>query len=314
VTDKRKRILITGASGFLAAHSAALFRREGWEVAALDLREPQGLYRQILPPDVPLFLGDIMDASRLDEVLAAFHPSGIIHAAAIVGPVPARGHPSNATRVNVLGTLNVLEAARAHELRVTYLSTATLYGTRPDGRPLCEDECPNPVGIYDATKLMGETLAIAYFRTYGVDVACVRPSFVYGPGAASGEYLLPRAVRGESFDIPYGRDHPLDLTYVDDLVRGLYLAHTVRPIEHRVFNVSSGLLRTFGDLADEVRKAVPSAAISLGPGIHPDRHLRGPCDITRARVELGFEPRFDLRRGVAAWLDWLSSHGKEGKD
>jgi len=165
------------------------------------------------------------------------------------------------------------------------------------------------VGIYDATKLMGETLMLAYHRTYGVDGTAVRTGFPYGPGQRMGEYFVPRAIRGDAVLEPVGGDHPWDVTYVEDLACGIYLAHSVRPIEHRVFNITGGVLSTRGEFAETVARLIPGAAIHLGPGLQPERHLRGPCDLRRARRELGYEPRFDVESGVRRWIEWYRTAG-----
>lgn len=298
-------VLITGGAGFVATHLARRFHEAGIPVWLADLREPSPDLAPLLPPRTRFTRCDVLSPDQLTAALDSSRAGGIVHTAAVVGPGPARADPTRATAVNVLGTQHVLEAARQCGLRVTYLSTATLYGTRPDLQPLCEDDPPDPVSLYDATKLMGETLTLSYARTFGLDVAIVRTGFVYGPGSGIGEYFLPRVLRGESISEPAGYDHPCDFTYVSDLASGLFLAHTTRPLTHRLFNVTGGLLRTRADLARAVRTVVPGASISLGPGLDPDRHLRGACDLTRARTELGYAPRMSLEAGIALWAETL---------
>ena len=136
---------------------------------------------------------------------------------------------------------------------------------------------------YDATKLMGEVLVRSYDRSFGLDATVVRTGFVYGPGRGSGSISCPGRCAARRSE-PAGADHPCDFTYVADLAEGLFRAHTTRPLAHRLFNVTGGVLRTRGDLAAAVRAAVPGAAIALGPGVDPGRHLRGACDVTRART------------------------------
>jgi nucleoside-diphosphate-sugar epimerase len=294
-------VLITGGAGFVGAHVARACVEAGIPVALLDRRQPGGVLRRVVPPEVPLHLADVCDPAQVTAAVAASGAAGIIHTAAVVGPAAALADPLETTRVNVMGTQAVLEAARRGALRVTYLSTATLYGRRPDLRPCREDDPPDPVGLYDATKYIGETLVLTYQRTFGVDAAVVRASFVYGPGASVGEYFLVRVLGQEPVEEPAGADHPCDFTYVDDLAAGIVRAHTVRPLTHRVFNIAGGVLRTRGELAAAVRAVVPGARITLGPGVDAARHLRGPCDLTRAGAELRYAPAFTLEQGVAAW-------------
>ena len=145
---------------------------------------------------------------------------------------------------------------------------------------------------------MAETLALTYARVYGLDAVAVRPGYVYGPGASTGGYYLDRAFRGEAVDEPVGGDLPMDVTYVRDLAEGIFLAATVRPLTHRLFNVTGGVLRRRSEVAELARQLVPGAAVRVGPGIAPGAHLRGPSRLERARAELGYAPRYTLEDGA----------------
>jgi nucleoside-diphosphate-sugar epimerase len=305
----QRAVLITGGAGFVAAHLARRFAAAGARVRLADVRDPGPDVAPFFPPGVERVRADVLDSAALSAAADLHGLDGVVHTAAVVGPGPALADPARATAVNVLGTQRVLDLARERGLRVTYLSTATLYGTRPDLRPLDEDAPPDPVSHYDATKLMGEVLVRSYVRSFGLDATVVRTGFVYGPGSGIGEYFLPRALRGEALREPAGADHPCDFTYVADLAEGLFRAHTTRPVAHRLFNVTGGVLRSRGDLAAAVRAAVPGAAIALGPGVDPGRHLRGACDVTRARTELGYVPAYTLEAGIAAWAAALRASG-----
>jgi nucleoside-diphosphate-sugar epimerase len=145
---------------------------------------------------------------------------------------------------------------------------------------MSEEDRPEPVGIYDTTKLMAETLALTYHKVFGLDVVVVRPGYVYGPGASTGGYYLDRVFRGEAVDEPIGGDLPMDVTYVRDLAEGIALAATVRPLTHRLFNITGGVSRRRSEVAELVRRLVPGAAVRVGPGIAPGAHLRGPSRLS----------------------------------
>ncbi|MCC6627240.1 MAG: NAD(P)-dependent oxidoreductase [Chloroflexi bacterium] len=298
------RVLVTGAGGFVGGFVAARFARAGHAVVGLD-RQPRPLDARHGAGAIPMIEVDLLDEKR---ILAAVHESEaetIVHAAAVISQADGAADPTRTVRINVEGTLHVLEAARARGARVVYVSTATLYGLHPDLHPLDEDDRPEPVGIYDASKLMAETLALTYATVYGLDVVAIRPGFVYGPGASTGGYYLDRAFRGEPIDEPVGGDLPMDMTYVRDLAEGIYLAATVRPLAHRLFNITGGASRRRAEVAALVQQLVPRAAIRVGPGIAPGAHLRGPSRLDRARADLGYAPRFTLEAGLTDWLDWL---------
>jgi nucleoside-diphosphate-sugar epimerase len=189
------------------------------------------------------------------------------------------------------------------------VATASPYGMRPDLQPIDEDVRPDPFGMYDTTKLMAETLAISYHKVYGLDIVSVRPGYVYGPNTWSEGYYLDRVLAGEAIERETGADLPMDVTYVKDLALGIYLALTVRPVRSRIFNITSGALRRRGEVAEIVRRLVPGARISVGPGVPQGTKMRGPSDLTRARTELGYEPRFTLEAGLADWLAHTRASG-----
>ena len=299
------RILITGGCGFVGAFTALELVEHGHEVVCYDQQAVRNDVLERAGPGVVVVQGDVRDRARLASVVEQHRIEGIAHTAAVIGQDEGAERPDWMLDVNLGGTVSVLETARAHSLRVVYVSTATLYGQHPDLHVLPEDARPEPVGMYDTTKLMAETLAISYHKIYGLDVVALRPGYVYGHHNSTGGYFLDKVARGEVIDQPVGADLPIDVTYVRDLAQGIRLAMTVRPIRSRIFNLTGGVLRRHGEVAAIARELIPSAQIRLGPGIQPHSHLRGPSDITRARTELGYAPGYTLEQGMADWFSWL---------
>jgi len=286
------RILITGGCGFVGGHVTREAKGRGHDVCVADLG------RDGVAPDV------VLNVTNADDVsMAVQNQDVVVHCAAVVGPIPARKHPDLATRLNVGGTANLLEAARNHGTRVVYLSTATLYGHRPDLAPLCESDRPEPISHYDATKYSAEVLCQSYRKDFGVDVVSVRTGFVYGPGHSTGEYFVEAVLRGESVHQEAGADSPCDFTYVKDLARGLVLAAEHTNLPEPVYNVTGGDLRTRGAFVDIVRDLLPDSDISIGSGRQPSMHLRGPCAIDLAKRDLGYQPMYSLETGIADWVN-----------
>ncbi|MCC7369460.1 MAG: NAD(P)-dependent oxidoreductase [Chloroflexi bacterium] len=303
------RVLITGGCGFVGAFTALELTQAGHEVVCFDRRAERSDVLAAAGPGVPIVEGDIRDRALLLRTVQEHGIEAIAHTAAVIGQSEGATDPDWMLGINVGGTVNVLEAARAHNLRVAYVSTATLYGQHPDLHVLTEDLRPDPVGMYDTTKLMAETLVISYHKIYGLDTVALRPGYVYGHHNSTGGYFLDRVLRGETVEQPVGADLPIDCTYVRDLAQGIRLALTVRPLQSRIFNITGGVLRLRGEVAQLVRELVPGADIRLGPGIPPTAHLRGPSDLTRARTELGYAPQYDLEAGLADWLAWARRSG-----
>jgi UDP-glucuronate 4-epimerase len=289
-------VLVTGGSGMVGQHVAEAAAARGLRTRLADVAWAAGTGWASAGEHVSF---DIRDAAACREHVQGVR--AVIHCAAVVGPQRARVDPLATLAVNVTGTANLLEAAAAQGARLVVVSTATLYGHRPDLGDLAEDAPTDPLSVYDGSKLMAETYCAAHRRTYGSEVACVRTGFVYGFGSAIGEYFLPRVMRGEAVAEPAGRDHPCDFTCVVDLAEALVAMAAAPSLPAAVYNVTGGRLRTRGDLAQVVRGLVPGARIDLGAGTDPARHLRGACVIERVRRDVGWSPRFTLEAGMADW-------------
>jgi nucleoside-diphosphate-sugar epimerase len=294
------RILVTGGSGMVAQHVAEAALRAGHQVRLADFAWPEDR----------MWIGGVERATFdiTDREACARHAAGadaIIHCAAVVGPARSKVDPVRTEIVNVGGTANLLEAAFTNGARLINVSTATLYGHRPDLAPLNETDRPDPLTVYDGTKLMSEIYCAAHRRTYGSAVASFRTGFVYGRGNQIGEYFLPRVLAGETVRESAGGDHPCDFTYVVDLAEGLLAAATAKALPRDVYNITGGVLSTRAQFADAVRAVIPAAQIELMPGIDPKRHLRGACRLDRVAADFGWRPRFTIGTGVADWAQRL---------
>ncbi|MGL4443997.1 MAG: NAD-dependent epimerase/dehydratase family protein [Alsobacter sp.] len=289
-------LLVTGGSGMVAQHVAEVAAARGFRVRLGDIAWTPGRNRAAAAETVTF---DIRDAGACRAHAAGVR--AVVHCAAVVGPVRARVDPLATLAVNVTGTANLLQAAHEAGARFVNVSTATLYGHRPDLGPLPEDAATDPLSVYDGTKLMTETYCATHRRTYGSVAASVRTGFVFGLGSQIGEYFLPRVLAGEAVSEPAGSDHSCDFTYVVDLAEALVAAVEAPSLPETVYNVTGGVLRTRGELARAVRDLVPGARIDIGPGVDPARHLRGACTLERARRDLSWSPRFTLEAGLADW-------------
>jgi len=292
-------LLITGGAGFVALHAAEIALSRGHGVRMLDVRKPEPEFLDMIAGS-DFIEGDIRDEDALARAMDGCDAA--IHCAAIVGPAAGKADPLRAVDVNVKGTAKLLEAARKRSARVINMSTATLYGNRPNLEPLDEYDPPDPVSIYDASKLMSETLCASYRKTFGVVVSSIRTGFVYGYGSRIGQYFVPAALEGRTVNEKIGGDHPCDFTYVVDLARALVDAAEAPRLPEPVYNVSNGRLQLRRAFAQAVRSALPDADINAGEGIDPDRHLRGPSITVRAQRDFGYASRFSLEEGVADWV------------
>lgn len=316
------KILVTGGCGFIGYHVAKKFMDEGHEALLYDVAFRKLDFFEKCATLPPFFEGTVTDLSRLLNVAQENRVDGIIHTGAMPKPITCIEQPVQSFDVNVRGTVNVLEVARVNKLRVIYLSTQGVFGATPDLRPLKEEMKVNPTTLYSCHRVASEAMVQGYHLVYVVYALTIRPSFVYGPGQnpqnpnAAFTWLV-MAMKREKVDLPDGADHVFDWTYVKDLVQGIFLAYTVRPIESRLFHISGGKIVTLKELAGAVMKVVSGSSIKVGPGYTSGLGgtekaasvgMRGCADITRAKEELGYTPRFTIETGMADYYEWMKEH------
>lgn len=306
-------VLVTGGAGFLGAAVVRRLADRGDRVVALDNFQA-GSARRLSDagPNVTLVTGDITDLPGLLHVVRRHKVRRIVHAGAIVSVVAALEAPSHLTRVNILGTLNVLETMRLADVeRTVHISSEETYGAFRY-EPADEEHPLAPLNAYGVTKAASEQLGRFYRSVWKTDFISVRTSWVYGPGFPRPRVprtLIEAALDGRPLHLECGGDARVDHTYLDDCVDGVLLAldHPSHP--HDVYNIASGEGRTVAEMVEIVRELVPGAALSVGSGaLRYNEQLevppKGALDLTRARSVLGYRPKYDLRRGLEAYLAW----------
>jgi len=308
------RVLVTGGAGFLGAAIVRRLAGRGDVVVALDNFQagaPENLGG--LGTNVVLISGDVTDLSGLLNIIRQHDVRRIVHAAAIVSVLPSLSAPSHVTRVNIEGTLNVLEAMRLFDVeRAVHISSEETYGAFRH-EPADEEHPLAPTAPYGISKVASEQLGRFYRTLYKTDFVNVRTSWVYGPGFPRRRIprtLIEAALAGRPLHLPRGGDARIDHTYLDDCVDGILLAldHPSHPFD--VYNIASGEGRTITEMVALVKELLPGADLSVGPGPHwyDDRLVappKGALDLSRARTILGYQPNYDLRRGLASYIEWF---------
>ena len=327
------RVLVTGATGFTGGHLAQTLAARGDEVRALVRPKSRARFDASPLPStgvVPVD-GDLMDAGAVRR--AAEGVEVVYHIAATYREA---GQPESAYRaVNVDGTHNVLEAARAGGARrVVHCSTGGVHGhiAHP---PANEDAPFNPGDIYQETKLEAEQAAREFGRRTGFDVVVARPIGIYGPGDTRFLKMFRGLARGRFPMIGSGRVF-YHLTFIDDLVEGFRLCGTVAAAKGRTYILAGPRYTTLEQLVALVAKQLevppPRVHFPVWPfwtagllcemvcvplRIEPpifrrrmDFYTKSRAfDTTRARTELGFAPRVDLEDGIRITADWYRRQG-----
>lgn len=310
--DMAKKILVTGGAGWLGSAIVRALLRRGDSVVATDLAIPSAL--SALAARDERLVAEVADLGEWHQILRVVdrhQPDAVVHTAAIVGVVQAADLPIKALRVNVEGSINLFEAMRRAGIRrVVHLSTEETYGDF-QAPVITEDHPQKPTSVYGLTKLTTEHYGRVYTRDFGLECINVRTCWVYGPHLP--RLRVPRtfieaALRGEPYHLAEGGNLAVDQVYIDDTVAGVLLALDKPHHRFDAYNIATGVAPTIRDVADAVNRAVPGARITVADS-GPYRHggsvlsaIKGALDISRARAELGYEPRFDLDKGIAATI------------
>lgn len=320
----RRNWLITGGCGFIGAALAARLIGEGQAVRALD--NLSASRAEALPGErwnrveagtikedwagAELMVADIRDANAVSA--AACGADVIVHLAANTGVLPSVQAPLMDCEVNVIGTLNCLEAARDCAVRrfVLASSGAPLGKVQP---PLREDSAPRPISPYGASKLAGEGYCSAYHGTFGVDTVALRFGNVYGPGSDHKQSVIAkyirRALAGEPLHIYGDGSQTRDFIYIDDIVDALTRAATTPGIGGELFQIASSREHTVSEVALTISRLVETRCgqhvIIDHTDALPFEVRRNYSDITKARAMMGFQPRTEFETGLSKTLEYF---------
>ncbi|MFC3725737.1 NAD-dependent epimerase/dehydratase family protein [Neoaquamicrobium sediminum] len=294
-------VLVTGAAGLLGNAVRVLLETTGRQVLAIDRVPTTEEGRSIVQCD-------LTDVHRLHEVVKGKHLSGIVHCGALSGPMVARDNPPLMIAVNIVGTANVLELARIHSAaRFVFCSSTSAYGTT--SADLVPEDVPlRPSSLYGASKATGEQLVAAYRRQYGLDGVSLRLSWVFGPRRTTDcivRDMIADALAGRPTRIPFGKDFNRQFIYIDDAARALVEALDRPNLPRDTYTVTGGSCLTFSQIADVVRAVLPEADISVADGDDPVDDRQSQFDISAARRDLGYLPKFSFAEGVADYAEWL---------
>ena len=305
------RTLVTGGAGFIGSHLATALAAAGSDVAVLDDLSGGG-DPAALPAGVRFARGSILDERLLAEVTAGRR--FVFHQAAL-GSVPRSvEQPRRYHDVNVTGTLNVLEAARAAGTvrRVMFAASSSAYGDNP-ALPKTESMAPAPLSPYAATKVADEAMMAAYAHSYGLDTACLRYFNIFGPRqspdnayAAVIAAFAKALVNGRRPVIFGDGEQSRDFTYVDNVVRANLLATTAeQPLRGVPINIACGQRVTVTELAVEMARLFGRP--DLTPEYRPERAgdvKHSLADLSVARRLLGYEPVVGFPDGLRATVEW----------
>lgn len=293
-------VIVTGGAGFIGSHLVDALLAEGKRVVVVDDLSSGDANRVASAADLEVV--DIVDSTATDRVMDAASPEAIFHVAAQSSVTVSVSDPSRDCAVNVLGTLNVLEAASRHRAPVTFTSTGgALYGNDAP-LPTPESYIPEPVAPYGASKWAAEAYILTWSRARRIPHAVCRLGNVYGPrqsphGEAGVVAIFSYKLWAAERPVLFGHGKPTrDYVHVADVVRALMAASGTAG----VFNVATGTAVPVESILEMLQKA---AGTSLVPELAPLREgeLERSClDPSRAEHDLGWRAEIRLDEGLAS--------------
>lgn len=310
------RILITGAAGFIGSHLADRLLARGDSVVGFDCfntyydpKIKRANVAQALGNErYTLIEADICDEARVREVFEEERPEVVVHLAARAGVRPSLQDPNLYHRVNVIGSQHILDACRDFKpSHLVFASSSSVYGGCTEV-PFSEtNPVARPISPYAATKRMNELQAHVYSHIHGVNVTMLRFFTVYGPRQRP-DMAIHKFTRliSEGKAIPMFGDGSTrrDYTYIDDILDGLVRC-VDRPFPYEIFNLGESRTTSLKELIEIIERHVGRPAVIDRQSLQPGDVTITYADITHAREQLGYDPRFDMDEGIKRFVQWF---------
>jgi UDP-glucuronate 4-epimerase len=331
------KILVTGAAGFIGAATARRFAGRGDEVVGLDnlndyydvkLKEAR-LARLQARPGFRFVRLDLADQAGMAELFAREKFDRVVHLGAQAGVRHSLKDPHSYVSSNVVGTLNVLEGCRHHEVgHLVYASTSSVYGASTRMPFSVHEPASHPVSLYAASKRSTELMAHTYSALFGLPTTGLRFFTVYGPWGRPDMalFLFARAIlAGQPIDVFNNGHHQRDFTYVEDIVEGVVRTTdriatasadwdgghpdpaTAR-FPYRLYNIGSNrpieLLRYIEVLEECLGRKAEKRMLPLQPGDVPDTF----ADVTELMADVGYKPDTPIETGVRNFVSWFREY------
>lgn len=315
---KSKRVLVTGAAGFIGSHLVEALVARGANVTCLvHYNSTSSIGNlELLPADIrpriTVAFGNIEDSDFIQRTVEG--QEIVLHLAALIGIPYSYVAPRSYVRTNIEGTLNVLEAARLHQIqRIVHTSTSEVYGTARR-TPIDEEHPLQGQSPYSASKIAADKLAESYHKSFNTPVVTLRPFNTFGPRQTARAFIptiITQALAGDT--VRLGALTPRrDMTYVTDTVDGFIRAATAPGIEGETINLGTGEMFSIQEFAENILTLMGSKArIEVDPArTRPGNSevMALVSDNAKARRLLDWQPRKPLHDGLKETIDFIARH------
>ena len=311
-----KRILVTGAAGFIGSHLTEYLINCGYKVIAYDLYNSTNSWGWLEEiegkKNLEIILGDVKDFNLTNKIVKKCDE--IIHLAALISIPYSYASPLTFVRTNVEGTYNILESARINRKKIIITSTSEVYGS---GQyfPMDEKHPLNAQSPYAASKIAADQLALSYYKSYGIPMKIIRPFNTYGPRQSS-RAIIPNIISqliSDNKKINLGNISTFrDLTYVLDLCEAYLKLLKLKGNFGHIYNVGMGKTiqtkKIYILLQDilGITKSLNKDASRVRPKNSEVNKLL--CNFSLIKRKTGWKPQYDLKSGLSLTVDWLQEN------
>lgn len=297
---KHKRILITGACGFVGRNLVDFLIKQGHHQVYAISRRPT---IDRLDSQVVAISADIRNEDEVNDVILQVKPSIIFHLAADINPSRDIDDLKNMINTNIVGTVNLLSSIVRHKVELDcFINTGTCeeYGYNP--QPYMEEMVTSPVSIYSGTKAATDVLVTMFYNLYQIPVVTVRPSLVYGPGQ-SGRFFIPQLVEklllNQELDMTFG-EQTRDYIYIDDVIEGLVEISKSNKLRGEVVNLCFGESVSLREVV-ELTESIANSNIKVNLGAIPYRQgeiMTFAASNNKLKLNTNWTPKVSLIEGL----------------
>ncbi|MEE1066514.1 MAG: NAD-dependent epimerase [Acutalibacteraceae bacterium] len=324
--DTTKKILVTGAAGFIGFHLSRKLLSEGVEVVGFDnINDYYDVNLKYARLEIlkgfqnfTFIKGDLADKSAIDKLFEENKFDIVVNLAAQAGVRYSIDNPQAYMESNIIGFFNILEACRHNPVEhLLYASSSSVYGNQQKTPFSTDDDVSKPISLYAATKKSNELMAYTYSHLYGIPSTGLRFFTVYGPfGRPDMAYFgfTDKIMKGETIKIFNNGDMYRDFTYIDDIVKGIenMLCNPPEPDENgdmaTVYNIGNNSPEKLMYFIETLEKALGKTAVKEFLPMQPGDVYQTYADVTPLVEKFGFKPSTTIEDGLAKFVQWYKSY------
>ncbi|MCH7820012.1 MAG: SDR family NAD(P)-dependent oxidoreductase [Candidatus Marinimicrobia bacterium] len=315
------KILITGAAGFIGSHLCEKLLEDGNTVVGFDNFDPfyertvkeNNLKTSVLNESFKLIEGDIRDSESVKKLFDEHSFEVVVHLAAKAGVRPSIEDPTAYNKVNVLGTLNILEMMKKNDIkRLVFASSSSVYGNSTDVPYKETMNVNNPISPYAATKIAGELLCYNYWHLYKISATCLRFFTVYGPRQRPEMAIakfVKKAYDGNLISIYGDGSSCRDFTYIEDIIQGVVVS-TERDLGFEIINIGESETIDLNSLLGLIKELTGCDLKTENLPMQPGDVDKTFANIDKAKRLLDYAPVTSVREGIKQYISWLRSNSE----